>query len=483
MESSTRHGLNRGILSFVLFFCVLCSVRVLLAIHTNKGISSKTACSWRGVVLSQPSVTGKAVRLDVLVVDVGGKRLSPFKTKVVLYRSSIADHTLPIRCGSGIACVSRFKGLYDSEVKPSYRRYLMSQGFKSQTLAAYQKVSFVSIEREDIPTFTRFKLRMSAFRSRMLHTYSRLGITGDNLAVVCAMTLGDRSFLDGGLRETYSISGASHILALSGLHLGIIYSILLMLMCRKMRLYKWRLFSHFMIILTLWGYVMLVGSPMSAVRSASMLTFCTVINMFGRNISSLLVLFLAAVFIIMFNPVSVFDVGFQMSVLSVASIQLLSMPLYNNLTPLWLKRFMPLRWLAQLTAVSVSAQIGVAPLTAYCFHRLPCYFIITNIIAVPLATLLLYLSFLLVLTSWIPSLQELLGMAVDRVAWLLNGSLRYISTLPDASISNIQISGWQTLLLYIGLVAFYLGIKLLWRGKLYRIRYVRYPSVKEKDED
>lgn len=483
MESSTRHNFTRGILSFVLFFCVLCSIRVLLAMHTYKGISSETPCSWRGVVLSQPSVTGKAVRLDVLVVYVGEKRVSPFKTKVVLYRSSILDDTLPIRSGSGIACVSRFQGLYSSKVKPSYRRYLMSQGFKSQTFATYQKVSLVSIEREDIPAFTRFKLRMSAFRSRLLHNYSRFGITGDNLAVVSAMTLGDRSFLDAGLRETYSVSGASHVLALSGLHLGIIYSILLMLMCRKIRLYKWRLFSHFMIILTLWGYVMLVGAPMSAVRSASMLTFCTVINMFGRNVSSLLVLFLAAVFIIMFNPMSVFDVGFQMSVLSVASIQLLAMPLYNNLAPLWIKRFMPLRWLAQLAAVSVSAQIGVAPLTAYCFHRLPCYFIITNIIAVPLATILLYLTFLLVLTSWIPSLQEMLGMAVDRVAWLLNSSLRYISTLPDASISNIHISGLQTLLFYVGLASLYLGMRLLWRGKLYRIRYVRYPSVKENKRD
>ena len=145
MESSTRHNFTRGILSFVLFFCVLCSIRVLLAMHTYKGISSETPCSWRGVVLSQPSVTGKAVRLDVLVVYVGEKRVSPFKTKVVLYRSSILDDTLPIRSGSGIACVSRFQGLYSSKVKPSYRRYLMSQGFKSQTFATYQKVSLVSL--------------------------------------------------------------------------------------------------------------------------------------------------------------------------------------------------------------------------------------------------------------------------------------------------------------------------------------------------
>ena len=76
MESSTRHNFTRGILSFVLFFCVLCSIRVLLAMHTYKGISSETPCSWRGIVLSQPSLTGKAVRLDVLVVYVGEKRVS-----------------------------------------------------------------------------------------------------------------------------------------------------------------------------------------------------------------------------------------------------------------------------------------------------------------------------------------------------------------------------------------------------------------------
>lgn len=466
-------------MSFVLLFCFLCCIRVFLFMHINKGFSCETPQSWHGVVLSRPLSVGKTVRLDALVVDVGGKRVSPFKTKVILYRSSVEADTLAVGCGSGIAGKSRFKSFDDPTVKSSYRRYLMSQDFKSQTFLAYRSVRLISINAADIPVFTRFKLRMSAFRIHLLQTYSRLGISGDNLAVVCAMTLGERSFLDANLREAYSVSGASHVLALSGLHLGIIYSILLMLMCRKIQLYRWRLFSRFVIILTLWGYVMLVGAPMSAVRSASMLTFCTVVSLFERKIGSLPVLFTAALLIVFVSPVSVFDVGFLMSVLSVASIQLFSMPLYNNLMPLTLRRFAPLRRLGQLTSVSVAAQIGVSPLTAYCFGRLPCYFIITNIIAVPLATLLLYLSFLLVLTSCTPVLQEILGMAVDRVAWLLNGSLRYISALPDASISNIRISGWQTLLLYIGMATLYMGVKLLWRGKLYRIRYVRYPSVKE----
>lgn len=464
---------HQCMLLLALLFFVLCAARVWLALEDDGPSLGGGPLNWRGIVLSAPESRGKVWRFDALVTDAGGKAAKPFKAKVTFYPG---NNPVSLGIGEGIKGKSQFEEYrFDASDSASYRRYLLSQGFRAQTFVVGKNLVGAEMAESDIPPLTRFQTRLLAFRQRLSASYASHGISGDNLAVVTAMTLGDRTQLHGELRDAYSVSGASHVLALSGLHLGIIYSLLTMLMWRRNRLWKFRLAASFVVILTVWGYVSLVGMPVSAVRSAVMLTVCSVVRAVSRRSRSLRPLLLAAMAIVATSPLSVFDIGFQMSFLSVAAIHQFASPLYAVLVPCRLRWIAPLRWIGSLTAVSLSAQIGVAPLTAYCFSRFSCYFLLTNIIAIPLATLLLYLSLAFVFSAFVPPLQSLLGLAINYTAGVLNGSLRYISSLPDASIEGIHLSFVQVLLIYAFCLLVYQLLRLLKRSRIYRIRYGKYP--------
>jgi competence protein ComEC len=292
-------------------------------------------------------------------------------------------------------------------------------------------------------------------RARLLERYREQGLEGQAYALVAAMTLGDRSALDRGLRATYNVSGASHVLALSGLHMGILYALLSLVMLPARR----KAITQLLLVLTFWAFALLTGLSVSVVRSALMLSLVAVFSLRSARGSTLNLLALAAIIILAINPDALYDVGFQLSFLSVFSILLL-MPVLNSFWSedyLLRHRLVALVW--QLGAVSVAAQMGVAPLLAHYFGQLPVYFIATSMVVIPAAYAVLWLSvlFLLFPLSWIG--QLLLGV-VDA----MNGVLTSISHWPGATISGLHLSVFQVVMAYVALAALYMAV-LRWQGK------------------
>ena len=282
-------------------------------------------------------------------------------------------------------------------------------------------------------------------RAKLLDRLSESGVDGSAYAVVAAMALGDKSQLTRELRDAYAISGASHILALSGLHLGIIYTLLSLLLSRR----RWQMVSQIVIIVSIWLFVFLVGLSASVVRSAVMVSIYALLSLGHRDKLSVNTLAFAAIVMLLFNPMSLFDVGFQLSFMAVLTILLF----YPLLESLWSQPFLLdhrlFRWLWTMLAVSCAAQIGVAPLIAYYFGRFSCYFLLANLIVVPAATLILYLSLLVLL---IPSLAYLLIYIVDA----LNQLLSWIAMLPGASIEGLHPTPLQVWMMYVIIGAVYL---------------------------
>ena len=290
----------------------------------------------------------------------------------------------------------------------------------------------------------RSKIYFLEQRSKLLDRLSESGVDGSAYAVVAAMALGDKSQLTTELRDAYAISGASHILALSGLHLGIIYTLLSLLLSRR----RWQVISQVVIIVCIWLFVFLVGMSASVVRSAVMITVYALLSLGHRDKMSVNTLAFAAIVMLLFNPKSLFDVGFQLSFMAVLAI-LLFYPLFESV---WSQQFLLghrlFRWLWTTLAVSCAAQIGVAPLIAYYFGRISCYFLLTNLVVVPAATLILYLSLLVLL---IPSLAYLLIYIVDA----LNQLLLWITMLPGASIEGLHPTLLQVWMTYVIIGAVY----------------------------
>ena len=274
------------------------------------------------------------------------------------------------------------------------------------------------------------------------------GVDGDAYAVVAAMALGDKSALTHELRDTYSVSGASHVLALSGLHLGIIYCMLWLLLPHR----RWPAVSQTIILIVMWLYVLLVGMPVSVVRSAVMLTVYGLLSISHRNKMSVNALAFTAIVMLMWNPEWLFDIGFQLSFMAVLAI-LLFVPVFEDVfSARYLQEHRLVRYVWGLVAVSVSAQIGVAPLLAYYFGRLSTYFLLTNFIVLPAAYIILGFSLIVLL---FPSLAYILLYIVDT----LNAVLFRITAIPGSSIDGFHPNVLQVVLTYVIIFCTYLLIE------------------------
>ena len=274
-------------------------------------------------------------------------------------------------------------------------------------------------------------------RAQLLERLETAGLSDDQYAVVAAMALGDKSALTHDLKDTYSKTGASHILALSGLHLGIIYALLSMLVVGR----RWQMITQVIIILSIWAFVFLVGMSPSVTRSAIMLTVYALLAIGHRRKMSVNTLAFTAIIMLLVTPKALFDVGFQMSFMAVFSILLFVPLFYRPFSAEYLMTHRIISWLWGMVAVSVAAQISVAPLIAYYFGRFSCYFLLTNFIVIPAGTLILYLS---LGTLLIPAL----GVLLAGIVGLLNTTLLYISTIPGATIEGLHPSVMLTASLY-----------------------------------
>lgn len=310
-----------------------------------------------------------------------------------------------------------------------------------------QRQQTVTDNSQTISRIDRSKTYFMQQREKLLARFSDNGIDGDAYAVVAAMSLGDKSALTRNLKDTYSVSGASHVLALSGLHLGIIYMLFSLFLPRR----RWPALSQLVIILFIWAFVFLVGMSVSVVRSAVMLTVYGLLSIGNRDKMSINALAFTAIVMLMWNPSWLFDVGFQMSFMAVLAI-LLFVPLFEDVFSAeylmehqWIKRI----W--GLVTVSCSAQLGVAPLIAFYFGRFSTYFLLTNFIVIPAAMVILWLSIVVLV---FPSLAYILLYIVE----LLNIALSRISAIPGASIDGLHPSVIQVVLVYILIFCSYLLI-------------------------
>ncbi len=300
------------------------------------------------------------------------------------------------------------------------------------------------------------------YRDSLLAQYREAGLTGDDYAVVAAMTLGDKTALTREVRETFNTTSGSHVLALSGLHLGIIYLLLTMVVPN----HRWRMATQIVTIVAIWAFAMLTGMAPSIVRAAVMLTIYGLLALGYRQKASIRVLLFTAFVMLVFNPRLLFNVSFQLSFAAVGGIVLFMPLMYDALPVRWMQRHAVLRWLWGMVTVSCAAQVAVAPLIAFYFHRLPVWFVLTNFIVVPCAYIIIIGALLLLLTH-----ATLVADGLSATVRLMTGGLEKIATLPAACIDDLYPSGLQVALIYLAIACFYIFFRTFARRN--NIRHTR----------
>ena len=292
---------------------------------------------------------------------------------------------------------------------------------------------------------------MGEKRKMLTSKYVEQGLSGDTYDIVAAMTLGEKKGISKEVRKVFSASGGAHILALSGMHLGILFMILTFLLPTK----RWPKISVLTELLAIWAFVFLIGFQPSLLRAAVMLTIYSIAKMLSRNTRSMDVLAFTAALLLVVSPQWLFDVGFQMSFASVTGILVLYGPIFRFLTYREKEAEQPSLlavccWtfydgIVGLVVISLTAQLGVAPLVAYYFGNFPTYFILTNFIVTPAAFLIIILA--IGLLMGIPLLTPL-----TMVVQGMHASLLWIKNLPYSNL-EVRLSVWQTLLVYVIIIS------------------------------
>jgi len=262
------------------------------------------------------------------------------------------------------------------------------------------------------------------------------GLDEESLSISSALLLGQKSGLGKETRKKYAQVGASHLLALSGMHLGIIYGILYMLFIRRIRFSEWKWFWLPPILLTIWGYAFIAGMPISLVRASIMFSLATIATFAQNDTPPLHILTLSALTILLFKPSAIFGISFQLSFLAVFFI----IVLYQPLREIVRRRNV----IIDMLMLSVVAQLGTTPLSIYYFHTLPLTGAIVSLVLIPLTTIIIYLGLLILLIP-IECLAWLLTIFIRIQDWIVEA----VANIPYTTITNLYPAWWQVLMVYL----------------------------------
>ena len=267
------------------------------------------------------------------------------------------------------------------------------------------------------------------------------------LAVGSALILGNRDEISEEVRTAYSQTGAMHVLAVSGLHVGIIFMILNFFLKRiKINTPTWRIIKTLIGLVVIWAFALITGASPSVMRAAVMFSFLHIGLAFQRTSSIYNTLAASAFFILLYDPYLIASVGFQLSYLAVFGIVFFQ----PRIAELWQIKNKFGNYMWQLACVSLAAQTMTLPLTFYYFNQLPIYFWLTGLLLVPLAGLELGAGVAVLATEFIwPPLAALFGKLLYGFLFIGNAFVFYVQQLPMAVIEGIWIGGTMALLLYL----------------------------------
>ncbi len=326
----------------------------------------------------------------------------------------------------------------------SYRRYLF---YSDISATAFVNKFEKSNKKSPLPFHYGMQERLSAL-------YHSRGITGEEGAIIEAMTIGNKQNLTPQLRQQYSRAGISHILALSGYHLTLIYAILELFLFGKIVTRRWRWISSIVILTCLWLFTLITGMSPSLTRATIMCSIMILSKIFYQESFSLNSLAFAAIVMLCVNPLQLFDIGFELSFMSILGIIVIGKPLCDSLISQSVLSGKLKRLLHQglgIIVITVSCTLFTAPLVAYYFHQIPLLSALTNLVISILTPAIMTLSIFWWILWLLPGVQHLLTNILVWLVSIMNSTTEFAASQLWSTIE------WQPNLLAITL--FYV---LLW---------------------
>lgn len=376
-----------------------------------------------------------------------GKHLVERRAKLMVYFAVDTNQTLP-QYGQVIR-LSKPPMLVEGPKNPhqfDYRNYLRRNGICHQIYLKSDEWCLIPLKR-----INPFYSMAFSLRNILLQKLQLYHVEGDAYGVAAAILLGYDEELPAYLRQGYTAAGAMHVLCVSGLHVGIVFmffNVLLEFFFRK----RGKAFKTMILLVLIWFYSLLTGLAPSVQRSALMLTFVLVASLFKRKGYVLNSIAASAFFILLFDPLVLFNIGFQLSYLAVIGIVLLQKPIYGLM---FFRRKIPDKiW--ELSSVALAAQLTTTPLVLHYFSQFPIYFLLGNLLLVPLSFVVIVSGMAFLLLSFVPYLADFAGWVTSALIWMMNQVVLQIEQLPGSVLKGLFIPWWESVLVFVIVACLYL---------------------------
>ena len=400
------------------------------------------------VKIDEPLVEkARSYKADGSVVGIlNGIKQKAVTGKILLYFSK--DSAMPPLIYGQIILVKKRLQPIKNSGNPgafNYQRYAAFQQVYHQLFL--QPGDWVATSKVQANWFRSFLYSSRQYVLGVLQQY--IGNKHQELGIAEALLIGYKEDLDKDLVQAYSNTGVVHIIAISGLHLGLIYSVLLWLFNRTPLLKRSRHAKVILLLSCLWLFSLLTGGAASVLRSAVMFTVIVIGKYYFRQASVYNSLAASALILLCYNPYYLWDVGFQLSYLAVLGIVALQKPLYRIL---YIRNKL-LQTIWQMLSVTIAAQIAAFPICIYYFHQFPNFFLFTNLLVIPISTIILFGEILLVVIGAFSAVAVKIGVLLTWLIYGMNSVILFFSSFHFSVWDNIYANMISTWCMY-GLVIF-----------------------------
>jgi competence protein ComEC len=411
-----------------------------------------------GYVDEEPLRKPRSSKMELRVKLVGNDSgFHSTRGKIILYQS--IDDSIKLKYGDRIIFKKPLQEIRNPG-NPGEFDYKSFAAFNNLFHQVYlNQTEFVMLEGKNCNSFQQLLIDARTSILQQLRKFIR---SETETGIAEALIIGYKQDLDKNLVKAYSNTGVVHIIAISGLHLGLIYVMLVWLFSRLPVVRRSKLFRTLIILLALWLFAILTGGSASVLRSALMFSCILVGENVGKKSSTFNSLAASAFLLLVYNPYLLWDVGFQLSYLALIGILAFQKSISKALYFQW----DVLRKIWQLSAVTLAAQVLTFPICAYYFHQFPNTFLITNLLAVPLSSLILFLEIFLLLLSWFAPVAIIIGTVIKELIWFMNQVILMMQELPYSTIKDIYLDLFESSMLYVTILFVAAFLYRMWRNGL-----------------
>ena len=436
-------------LGFVFAGFFTTNFRLSSRLSQNQGYEMKENMDWVVRIVDFPMERGKSMKTKVEILQTAsGMKM---QGHVLLYVQK-SKESLNLKYGDVLLVHTKMEHILPSKKPDAFdnQKYMRRKGI---FYTAYvQSAGWQKIENRKPNVLKAFSRNVQC---RMSNNFAESGMPGQEYDIIRAILLGDDDTMEPELKAAYAAAGVSHILCVSGMHVGIIFMIMDFLL-KPLDLFRsTRLVKSISLLLVIWLYAHITGLSPSVTRSATMFTFVTMGSLLQRNTNVFHSLLSSLFILLVINPLLLFEVGFQLSYLAVFGIVLFQPIIAGIYEP----KTKIVRYFWELLSVSIAAQLGTFPISVYYFGQFPNYFILSNLSVISLSFIVMISGVALLAVSWIPILTKWVSFVLTWEIRIMNRIIMSIESLPGSVTQNIDYSIIQVVFLYGCIICAFIAIQ------------------------